>query len=291
VATNERHHLAELLCFCRSVRFGGRLFIGSLSPEEIKGRSLKMKFLFFLLLFLPTLCQASFASISPSMRIYPDGGTLEAEYGEEWPWWDEKNDKEFWRYGFYQLRMNAAVHGATELSFSAYPISFVRLTLGVGGVYRFYNTENFNCTTNICQGFLSKNRLGVQFALAFGDDGEYFLIPSYNMVFVSHPQTNRRIVDETELILAAAGGDTLDNVSIFMGKQIRRGTIMGVYIKQSQYRQALTRNEAQYFVTRFDWQDTSLNFAIGRYASDFHVPGLGVSASYEWKWGKSLSFF
>jgi hypothetical protein len=250
-----------------------------------------MRSFFFILLFLPAISQAYFGSVSPSMRVYPDGGTIEAEYGTEWPWWDEKNDKEFWRYGFFQLRMSAAIHGAVETNFSIFPISFVRLNFGVGGVYRFFNSKEFNCTTYLCQGFLTKNRIGLQFALSFGDEGEYFLIPSYNMIFVSHPQTTKMIVDETELIVAAAGGDTLDNVSVFIGKKTSKETVIGLYVKQSQYRQSFSRNEAQYLVGKLDWRDTSVSFAVGRYNSDFHVPGLSISAAYEWKWGKTLSFF
>jgi len=189
------------------------------------------------------------------------------------------------------LKAKGAAHGLVDLTLSTYPISFVKIDLSVGGTYRYYNTSGFDCLQNICQGFLARTGFGFSFILSFGDQDEFILVPGYKSTAVSHGQTNKRIVDETEYLIASAGGDTLDQSSLFFGKTLRKGNVLGLYLKQSQYRNSQKQNEMQLIVMSWDWKKTAMNFGVGRYASDYHAPGFTLTAEYEWKWSESLALF
>lgn len=247
--------------------------------------------LFFVISLSSIQAHAYYTSLVPSVRIYPVGGSIEGMLGKDWYLYDQRNPKEFWKFGLISLQVKAASHGLIDTSLSVYPISFIKIFLGLGGTYRYYNSSSMDCTQNICQGFFSRTRFGFSFLFSFGEQSEYLILPKFQSIAVSHSQTNRRLVDETELLTAAAGGDTLNQVTLFMGNILKKGNILGFYMKQSQYQNSQKQNEMQLIVMNWDWKQTSLIFGIGRYASDFHVPGITATAEYTWKWGNGLSLF
>lgn len=232
-----------------------------------------------------------YSKLSPSLRAYPVGATIEAMVGQDWYLYDDRNQNEFWKFGLITWKTKAAMHGLLDSTVSVYPISFFKIYFGVGGTYRYYNSTGMDCTANLCQGFLTRTSLGFSFAFNFGEQDEFMVVPNFKSMALSHPQSNKRFVDESEFLVGAAGGDTMDQASLFVGKTLRRGNILGLYLKQSQFRNTLKQNEMQLIVMNWDWKATALSVGLGRYSSDFHAPGITGTIEYDWKWSEGLSLF
>jgi hypothetical protein len=229
-------------------------------------------------------------AVGPSFRGYPLSGDLTMSIKQEGLLFDRRTEADPLTYGLWQIKALASAAGVVEASASLYPVSYVRLTAGIGGTARYYNPPSLNCTYLNCQGFLQKNRLGFGFIIATGENKEWIVLPEYNLLQVTSAQTQLPNADETELIIANPAGDTLDQYSIIFGKKTE-AKVVGLLIRESQYRSSGQHNEMQALISKSTWRDTSLVFGAGRYASDLNVPGFTAFFTYEWRWGYSQALF
>ena len=157
-------------------------------------------------------------------------------------------------------------------------------------IYRYIKGTSLNCTYNYCEGFALRNKFGIAFIVAGGEQKEWFLRPEYEMMLASVSNTTLPMADEQEVILANPGNDTLDRYTVTFGKKVEH-QIYGAALRQASYRTSGQRNESQVVFLRTNWRDTAFTIGGGRYASDQNVAGFTMFMAYEWQFGNSLSLF
>jgi hypothetical protein len=230
------------------------------------------------------------STVTPKYRFYPMTASISASISKENILWDARNVKQPWNYGMYRLTLNGGAEGSFEGTVTYYPVSIVKIFAGVGGTYRYYNIPTFNCDLVTCDGFVQRSHLGFSFAMAFGEEMNWILIPTYEQFSLSTSNSSKPIADEAENILAAANSDTFDSVSLLAGQ--KRGiSLYGLYIRQGRFRNSCQFNEIQAAIVKSEWRETSFLFGLGRYASSYYTPGITFFISYEWRWGKSQALF
>lgn len=250
-----------------------------------------MKFFFLLLVILGSqMASAMDVAVSAAGRSYPTSGSAEVVTRHEFLLWDQREDA-MWKFGFIQPKLTAGTHGFAEAGLNFYPISILELGAGYSTTSRFYETKPFDCKDNVCKGIVQKHRLTARLVGAVGD---FMAILTAHRIRISEKDDSKPLVDETEVLLAYPGSDTLEAYSLLAG--MKKGgqessDTFGIYLKQGRYIEARTKNESQYLVYRK--QDGAWSYAggLGRYASDFSDPGFSAYATVIWTWGKSISLF
>jgi len=226
----------------------------------------------------------------PIARSYPTSGSIEVQARDEILLWDQR-DQAKWRFGFIQPRLLVAAHGVLEGGLYLYPVSILELGTSYSTVSRFYKTKPFDCDANVCGGIVQRHRFTSRLALAQEFSSFRLLeLASYHRVRVSSGDNSKPLVDESEVLLAQPGGDTVEASSLMVGAQ-KGDQVLGVYVKKGRMLDSRMENESQYLMYKQKLRDFSVAAAVGRYASDFHEPGLSVIASMVWNWGESISLF
>lgn len=239
-----------------------------------------------LLLLMTSMAHGLDLSIAPAVRTYPTSGSAEIVARHEFLLWDQRDDA-MWKFGFIQPKLSLGTHGLAEAGLNFYPISILELGAGYATTSRFYETKPFDCAQNVCKGIVQKHRLTARLV---GAVGNFIAILTAHRIRISEKDDSKPLVDETEVLLANPGSDTLEAYSLLAGMKQENDTY-GIYLKQGRYLEARTENQSQYIVYRRQDGVWSYLGGVGRYASDFHDPGFSAYASVVWTWGKSISLF
>ena len=247
-----------------------------------------------LLVLVLSLCslsaQALYTSFGPWVKFYPVQGDLFASAAKEYFLYDKRKEEQPWNYGIWQLQGLASAAGRAEVNLIFYPISFFKLTVGYDGFYRYYQNPVLNCSKLACLGFAQKLKMSGAALLTFGEDNEYAAIPEYVTEVVSVPGNTRSIGDETENIIAAANGDTLDVGQFTLSRKRGRRTL-ALSVRHAQYRYSGQSNDCDMLFVNTRWRDSELSIGAGYYSSTVTVSGVTAYAGLTWFWGPTLSQF
>jgi hypothetical protein len=229
-------------------------------------------------------------SLMPIARSYPTSGSIEAQARDEILLWDQR-DQAKWRFGFLQPRLLVAAHGVLEGGLYLYPVSILELGASYSTTSRFYKTKPFDCDANVCGGIVQRHRFSSRLALA-QDLSTFRLLEmvAYHRTRISSGDNSKPLVDESEVLLAQPGSDTVESTSFMLAGQ-KDDRVAGVYMKKGRMLDSHAENESQYLMLKQKLQNFSVAGAVGRYASDYHDPSLSVIASVVWNWGESISLF
>lgn len=245
----------------------------------------------FALLFL-AYAQASALEISvvPQARSYPTSGTIELQSRHEILIWDRREEAK-WKFGFLQPRAVVGAQGLMEAGLNFYPISILELGAAYSLTSRFYKVKPFDCDANVCGGQVRRHRYTARLALAH-QLASFNLIGllTFHRIRLSHSDNSKPLVDESEVLLAMPGSDAVESSSVMLAGE-REGRMLGFYAKKARMMEADLQSESQYLIYRQKMDGISMAAGVGRYASDFHNPGLSILASVAWTWGESLSLF
>lgn len=223
-------------------------------------------------------------SVSPGVRTYPLGGSVELAGKYENLFWDKRREDNKWMYSYWQARAAVASHGLLEASLSYFPISFVELSYASSMTERYYSTRGFDCDLLVCRGNLGRDRATVKVTLGAGS---WFVQTSYQKTTARHSDDSKPLVDEVEYLALTAGGDDLETSSFVIGEKTEH-IALALLHRQTLALGSGDNNQMQAVVLRVLERPEYWTYGLGRYFSTRHDAGLTAFMAYQWTWGGSL---
>lgn len=229
-------------------------------------------------------------SLTPGVRSYPFGGSLEASAKYDHLLWDRRDDQTLgagprWKYSFAQLRAAAASQGTVEVSASYFPISFFEIFAAKSFTDRYFQNSKFDCDVLLCKGRLWREKAGFRLSLGY----EYwFGLLSAVKTRAEQADKSRPAYDEVEYLVLNAAGDDLETGIIALGQKTEHLAVSLLH-RQSRAIQSGENNQMQAIVIRVMERPEFWTYGLGRYFSSRNDPGLTFFFAYQINFGESLA--
>lgn len=250
----------------------------------------KIILLLLLTIFFGSNLFAYQTSVTALARSYPFSGNLEAQIKQDNLLWDQRQDGKF-MFGYWQPRILLAAAGTAEAGINLYPISVLELSASSGMTSRYYKVKKFDCDLQICNGVVSREKIGARIILGKEFEfGTVLAVPSYQTVKSRHSDDAKPLADEQEQIITKNGGDQAEITSVMLGLK-QDDEVIGLVHRYAHMKDAKTSSESQYLIYRFKMNEIGYTVGLGQYKSDLNDKGFSAIFALQWLNGESIGLF